>query len=158
MAKYVTDTAAGKSVSAYIVLNKQHKQVATVRAHFGNSGNCFVNIFDNTIGFQYGSASGYGYDKFTAALSGLVIDGIELHDHCGHDSKTHKLLKAYHRATETKPFAYAGDEHKAWLKKAEKLGASFANWDTKANRYMSLHIASGLDRLKMAGYTVIQAI
>lgn len=31
------------------------------------------------------SASGYGYDKLTAALAGMTIGGVELGDHC--DSK-----------------------------------------------------------------------
>jgi hypothetical protein len=157
--KYVQDTAAGKSISAYIVL-KNGKEVATIRAQFSNGGTCLVNVFsmDGTP-FQHGKASGYGYDKFTAAISGLTVDGITLSDHCGRDEKTEKLLKAYRKACEKiGEVQYGGDFQKSWNKKAAKLGATFANWNRDNSGYSSLHIASGLDRLKMLGYQVIQAI
>ncbi len=32
---------------------------------------------------QAGSAGGYGYDKLTAALAGMTIDGYTMADHCG---------------------------------------------------------------------------
>ena len=88
--KYVTDTAAAKSVSAYIVLNKKGQHVATVEAHFSNGGTCLVNIQDDKAGFQYGKAGGYGYDKFTAALRGLSIDGHALSDHCATEGQPKK--------------------------------------------------------------------
>lgn len=40
----------------------------------------FVWDLDGT-GLQYGSATGYGYDKLAYALSGLTFDGIKLTDH-----------------------------------------------------------------------------
>lgn len=83
MTKYVSDTSAAKSVSAYIILNRKGEHVATVKAYFGNGGSCLVNVHDDKAGFQYARASGYGYDKFTAALRGLTIDGHKLTDHCG---------------------------------------------------------------------------
>lgn len=79
---YVLETAAAKAISAYVVLNRKGENVAIIRAHFGNS-RVLVNVHDNKAGFQHGTASGYGYDKFTAALRGLTIDGHELSDHCG---------------------------------------------------------------------------
>ncbi len=83
MTKYVSDTSAAKSLSAYIILNRKGEHVATVKAYFGNGGSCLVNVHDSKAGFQYARARGYGYDKFTAALSGLTIDGHKLNDHCG---------------------------------------------------------------------------
>ena len=71
MTKYVTDTKAGKSLSAYVILNKKGQHVATVRAHFSDGGTCLVNVHCDKDGFQRATAGGYGYDKFTAALSGL---------------------------------------------------------------------------------------
>lgn len=80
---YVSDTNAGKSISAYIILNKRGEHVATVRATWSNSGTCLVNVHDNKDGFQHAKRRGYGYDKFTSALSGMTIDGHEMSDHCG---------------------------------------------------------------------------
>ena len=161
--KYVHDTAAGKSISAYIVM-KKCKVVATVRAHYSNGGTCLVNVFSSDgTAFQYGRATGSGYDKFTAALAGLIIDGITLSDHCGRDEKTVKLLAQYHAACKAvciggHSVTWGGDFQKFWDAKAAKLGATFANWRSAESGFQSLHIASGLDRLKMAGYDVIQAI
>lgn len=84
--KYVTETKAGKSISAYVILNKSGKQVATVRAHFSDGGTCLVNVWDNaTPEMQHATASGYGYDKFTSALSGMTIDGHSLSNHSSRD-------------------------------------------------------------------------
>lgn len=80
---HVRETAAGKSISAYVVLNKKGVEVATVQAHFSNGGRCLVNVWDDKAGFQHASAGGAGYDKFTRALSGMVIDGHAMSDHCG---------------------------------------------------------------------------
>jgi hypothetical protein len=33
--------------------------------------------------FQWAKAGGYGYDKATAALARMIVDGHELTDHCG---------------------------------------------------------------------------
>jgi len=160
MSKYVTDTAAGKSISAYIVL-KNGKEIATVRAYFSNGGACLVNVYSmNGSEFQHKRTGGYGYDKFTAALSGLVIDGVTLNDHCGHNEQSEKMFKAYRKACAAQggEIAYAGEFQKAWNKKAAKIGAHFANWNRETTGFSSLHLASGLDRLRALGYTVIQAI
>lgn len=148
--KYVTDTNAAKSVSAYVIL-KKGKHIATVRAHFSNGGTCLVNVHDDKGGFQHGKAGGYGYDKFTAALRGLTIDGVTLNDHCGQDVRSKRMLKAYTAAP-------APIDQKAWDTKARKIGARFANWQRDGDRYTSLHLESGLDKLKTLGYTVLQAI
>lgn len=81
MTKYVSDTSAAKSVSAWIILNRKGQHVATVKAHYGNS-RVLVNVHCDKGGFQHATASGYGYDKFTAALSRLSIDGHKMTDHC----------------------------------------------------------------------------
>lgn len=81
MSKYISDTAAGKSISAYVILNPKGKHVATVRAHFSNSGVCLVNVHDFNGEFQHAKAGGYGYDKFSSALSGMTVDGHTMSDH-----------------------------------------------------------------------------
>lgn len=82
MTKYVADKSAAKAISAYVILNRKGEFVAKVQAHFGNS-RVTVNVFDDKAGFQRATASGYGYDKFSAALSGLTIDGHKMSERCG---------------------------------------------------------------------------
>lgn len=87
MSKYVNETAAAKSLSAYVILNRKGEHVATVKAHFSNGGTCLVNVHDfnsKDDGFQHAKAGGYGYDKFTAALRGMKIDGHAMSDHSEH--------------------------------------------------------------------------
>ena len=82
MSKLVMNTGAGSSISAWIIMRGK-KQVGKVQAHFGTS-RVTVNVWDYTgdCDVQKSSASGYGYDKLTSALSGLTIAGIKLTDHC----------------------------------------------------------------------------
>lgn len=108
---------------------------------------------------QDGSASGYGYDKQTAALAGLIVDGHTLGDHCGtvpeDEKKRERLMWSYIKA------AAAGDSQEmreSFRAKAEKIGARFANWSREEKRYTSLYFEPGLRRLEMLGYTVINAI
>ena len=79
--KYVSERA---NCSAWIVLDKKGNQVGKVQSIYGSGGKVTVNVFDmgkSNKSFQAGSASGGGYDKFTAALSGCVIDCVVLNDH-----------------------------------------------------------------------------
>lgn len=46
MATQVRETKAGSSVSAYVVLNKKGEHVATVNAHFANSGRVSVDVWN----------------------------------------------------------------------------------------------------------------
>jgi hypothetical protein len=206
MKTQVRETAAGKSISAYIVLNPKGKHVATVNAHFANSGMVTVDLWNigdqaaerclaaaiksgdvteqtlekarraaatqrdwlaadadlsgyiafDLFGLQRGSAGGGGYDKFTAALSRMYIDGHKMYDHCGHSAESEKLLAAYAKHYDTPEGHKAVRAH--WDAKAEKIGACFANYDSEKGRFTSLHITAGLRRLESMGYTVIQAI
>lgn len=115
---------------------------------------------------QQSSAGGYGYDKFAAALSGLVIDGHTIADHCGQVPEAEKARAALMRQY-CKFHDYSGERTRAlengwdqayWNKRAARIGASFANYNTEKERFTSLHFTSGLDRLRELGYQVIQAI
>lgn len=187
------------NVSAWIVL-KGKKTVAKVQAYCPAS-KVTVQVFNcgKTVkGLQYDneykcvqtkSAGGYGYDKLTAALHGIEIDGIILNDHCYTDKKSKRLLEQYkneiinaHKLKELKIIS-VNDIFEKYRKKAGKIGASFANYQTyffneksgqydirsynfEGNKektasisyYDSLHYISGLDKLTALGYTVIQAI
>jgi hypothetical protein len=113
--------------------------------------------------FQAASASGYGYDKTTAALAGLIVDGHTLADHCGRvpEAETAKarLFAAYQKARDAYKAAPSGEfPRRAWEDKARKIGARFANWSQEAGGYTSLHFEPGLDRLRTLGYRVVQAL
>lgn len=219
MATQVRETAAGKSISAYVVLNKKGEHVATVNAHFSNGGRVSVDVWNlgdkainacldgairadlvtektlekaiaaseakrdweakgsdrhtdwaafDLFGLQQGSAGGYGYDKFAAALRGLWVDGHQMADHCGQSDTSRRLLANYERACrkfETRTpkgqgvsLGYALPEgfQKTWDQKARKIGARFTNYN--GGRYRSLYLETGLKRLETLGYRVIQAI
>ncbi|EPX9606381.1 hypothetical protein ACW6G5_004691 [Pseudomonas aeruginosa] len=118
------------------------------------------------FGLQQSSAGGYGYDKLAAALSGLVIDGHTIADHCGRVPEKEKAraalftqyCKFHDYSGERTRAAEKGWDRAHWAKRASKIGASFANWDSDKGRYTSLHFEGGLRRLETLGYRVIQAI
>lgn len=156
--KQVRETTAGKSISAYVILNKKGEHVATVQSHYSNGGTCTVDVWsENGDPLQQGRAGGYGYDKFAAALAGLKIDGHTMADHCG-DVPEQSAAKARLFSAYRKALGKPGFDQKAWNAKADKLGARFANYRSEDGGYSSLHFESGLDRLTMLGYRVISAI
>ena len=197
----VRETQAGKSISAYVVLNRKGVQVASVQAHYSNGGTVTVDVWNmgdattkrtaeamgytfgeddkisaepkgkrqkalgqyayTVAGFQSGRAGGGGYDKFTAALSGLIIDGHHLSNHCGERAK--------------RPAGRLWQQSDA--AKLGKRGFFLANWsgprdagDANASRYgregvpddasgyVDAYRAEGLKYLQALGYRVIQAI
>lgn len=179
MSKYVHDKAAAKQISAYTILNRKGDYVATVRIHYGQSTalaniyqtdsaarKCFakahglesvaINEIGRTahklFGFQSGKASGYGYDKATAALSGMMIDGHMITNHCSRDGspKYPKGRKSYPRDF------------------VPPKGYSLANFRTRdfdgndlpddACGYQDCYRDSGLKFLESIGYRIHQAI
>lgn len=207
MTKQVRETTAGQSVSAYVVLDKKGRHVATVQAHYSNGGTVTVDVWSHgdtanalnwktarangrvsdkdaaaliasapdyyttpesredwaafkRFNLQHGRAGGYGYDKFAAAIAGLIIDGHTLANHCGQvpedEKKRAALLRAYSKACA----AGENGNDKKWRDKAARIGCSFANWGScgVGDRYMSLHFIDGLNRLECLGYRVISAI
>jgi hypothetical protein len=145
-------------------LNRKGDEVATVRAHFGNS-RVFVNVFCRKDGFQYGAASGYGYDKLTAALSGLTIDGHKLTDHCGDrlplprgkpcfpsDYKPRKGYSLANYGTWSKSTGQRLDSYH-WRDMAEA-----ASRGELVSGYSDCYREAGLKYLEAIGYRVLQAI
>ncbi|QBQ74419.1 hypothetical protein BcepSauron_039 [Burkholderia phage BcepSauron] len=45
MAKQVRETAAGRSISAWVILNRRGVHVATIHAHYADSGTVTVDVF-----------------------------------------------------------------------------------------------------------------
>lgn len=66
MTKQVRETTAGKSISAYVVLNKAGRHVATVQAHYGNGGTVTVDVWNigDTTTKRSAEAMGYTFDAF----------------------------------------------------------------------------------------------
>lgn len=99
------DFAATKNISVYVVMNGA-RHVATVRAH--HAGACFVEVCNFGKGpdkVQTGTASGGGYDKFTAALAGLVIDGVTMAEHSEHGRKGAKDVRGANYSLETRDYS-----------------------------------------------------
>ncbi len=141
--KQVRETAAAKSISAWVIL-KEGKEIATVQAYYSNAGVVQADVWDaltGTLSHQR-RAGGYGYDKLTAAMSGAWIGGIQIYDHSVHCEAAMKeyLAEGHERAVE------------------ELFGVQFANWSRETGKYESCFYHSGLDRLKSFGFQVIQAI
>lgn len=169
----------------HIVLSKKGELVAKVHARYGSGGAVQVDIHQYgepakktaaTLGLplgEYGEApdaatlqqrkaGGYGYDKYAAALSGMVIDGIRLSNHCGTDKATERLLKRYSREVDA---GKSNGSDEVWRERAKKIGARFANWNgpsgyggAKVPRYVSLHRLEGLAYMEAMGYRVIEAL
>lgn len=166
----VEDTTAGKSISAYVILRKG-KIVAKVLVYFGGGRTCVVNVIqhddpakksykvalaadpklqvdypESGLTFQGRVTGGYGYDKFTAALSGVVIDGIALNDHCGIRLPLPKGKKLFPRSFKTPP------------------GYSLVNYvssdrsTTGRAGYSDCYRQSGIKLLSELGYEVTQVI
>lgn len=163
MKKQVRESSVAKSVRAIVVLNPQGKHVGTVQAHYSDAGICRVDVWAIPHGHNHfelrhqGRADGGGYDKFTAALAGTVIDGHRLFDHCERGVESNALLMEYN----TKPIKWDGLVHKRFIDKAKAIGASFASVskDTKGNPYyMACYMLPGLERLEKMGYTIINAL
>lgn len=163
--KYVRETAAGKSISAWVVM-RGSREVATIQVHYADGGMVTVNAWQDSAGaerslaaavkagvkvkpdangdspfrFQAGRAGGYGYDKLTAALSGLWVDGHKLTDHCGESRKPPRGAKAWPRDA-----------------KAPR-GWHLANYRKESDGWINCYRSPGTRYLEEIGYRVIQAI
>jgi hypothetical protein len=145
MSKYVHDTAAAKKLSVYVVM-KGSTMVAQVRAHHGSS--VLVNVYnqgkDNpSEQFQSARAGGGGYDRFTAALSGMEIDGHKLTDNCGGRIKLPEGQSLWPRDHQPAPGYY------------------LANWSGDGfgdGGYQDCYRMPGLRYLEAIGYTVTQVL
>jgi hypothetical protein len=143
--KQVRETKAGKSISAWIVLNPAGEEVANIQAYYADSGGVTVDVFNyraskssEALPYQQGHAGGYGYDKFAAALSGLEIDGVKMSDHCGGSI----------------PMPEGGFPRDF----TPPPGFHLANWMNETGGYSSCYRSHGLRYLEETGYRVIQAI
>ncbi len=110
-----------------------------------------VDAFGETRTCERGQASGFGYDKVTAALRGLSVDGVKFTDHCGSDEKSNAWLAEYRAAHGADPELCKRIEGSA---RAD--GYNFANWTDSG--WSSCYRESGMDILRAMGYRIIKGI
>ena len=177
----VDETAQGKAIRAGVVLDKKGHLVAKIQARYGSGGGVLVNVFqyngnakEGEKGYygpdkQAARAGGYGYDKFTACISGMTIAGVKITDHCGERLKLprkgfftqdSKLPKGYRLANYT-VFDHA-------TKKGANLPRGWTHghleYETRmkdgrlAVGYAGAYRDPGLDILPAYGFRVIWAI
>lgn len=156
---------------AKIVLNKKGEHVATVQWRYVSGGGVQCDVWSRKVGESWLSlthqkkAGGYGYDKAAAALAGAEIEGYRSgYVEAAGEKKRAALLKAYKRRANS-GLPMSREDHAAFEKKAEKIGCRFANWGAvclaeggESSAWQSLHNESGLGRLEMLGFRVINAI
>ena len=163
----IEDNAAFSRVRAMLVIHpKKPGKYAKILCAYPKDGAgrltvYIVDCFGDICTTQKGVASGYGYDKKTAALSKMSIDGHTLSDHCGRDNKSEKFLKAYGKAIKS------GEPIKAEqvIEKAKKAGYTFTNWTSSGGYqpndwkgYQSCYRLPGLDYLRAIGYQVLEVL
>jgi len=137
------------NVRAFVIL-KGERVVAQIHIKFpaDGAGRMTGEVWSNSekdARFQKASAGGYGYDKQTALLSGLTIDGHKLTNHCGGDKK----------APASGVWPKGSEAPKGWY---------FINWkeiknaagEVVASGYSSCYRRPGLEYLQAIGYNVVQ--
>lgn len=134
--KSITETKAGKSLTVHVIY-KGDKYIGKVLAHYSDSGACTVEAYDGNKLIHQRKACGFGYDKFTSALSGAIIEGHKITNHCevrlplpeaGYFPEGFQAPPGYHLSNR---------EERGWK---------------------SCYKISGLDYLKNFGYTVIHVL
>lgn len=76
--------SAYNRVAAYIVLSPDRNSHGIIRVYYPKDGTGKLHVFVwqcKNVGIQYGCASGYGYDKLSNVLAGMMFDGIRFTDH-----------------------------------------------------------------------------
>ena len=148
--------------TAFVVLNKKGEHRATVHLRYGpNHGAVQCDVYNTEQLVHQKKAGGGGYDKAAAALAGAVIDGYKMADHCGHveeagEAQRKALMVAYIRGTKGHTGEDLNNVSSHFKKRADKIGAYFANWGVDG--WGSLFFRPGLGRLRALGYTVIRGL
>lgn len=144
------DETAFQRVRCYFITHPKKTGHAVINVAYPKDGAgrlrvYVVDRFGETGTCTRGQAGGFGYDKLTAALSGLSVDGVKFSDHCGTDETSARLLARMERAD-------TDEAREKVCKAARRQGYSFANGNTSCYR------EPGLDILRVLGYSVIQGV
>lgn len=178
MSKYVSDSKAAKSIRAILIL-KKGKPVAKLLSYHADSGGVLVNVFQHgkalersakarkipleearahdgkrQLNFQHNRAGGYGYDKFTAALRGMIIDGHEMTDHCGARLPFPNGLSYFPRDWEA-PKGYSVANYHTAERMHEYTGKPLAECH---EGFSDCYRQSGLDYLRDIGYSIEEVL
>jgi hypothetical protein len=143
--------------SAFVITHPKKKGYATVKFAFPKDGAGRLSVFiedginNSEFKFSMGTAGGYGYDKKTAALRGLLIDGIEFTDHCGVLESDKAMCKRILKAAQ----GISCEAAKALLK-GKARAYHFSNWTSEGPA--SIYRKPGLEVLEAFGYSIIQAL
>ncbi len=145
---------AAKAVGCYVIM-KGARFVAKVQTHRSAAGVMQVDVWQDykaatrstkaagratLMVYQSARAGGGGYDKFTACLAGMWVDGHKLADHCGESLKPPKGSTVF-------PFGF----------KTPK-GYTLANPGLEIEGYRNCYKQAGLRYLEALGYNVIEGI
>lgn len=182
----IRDKIAGRAISAYVVL-KGARKVATVHVHHGSGGGVQVDIWQENeaaersraallkaggklppkpgeymeaLSLQQARAGGYGYDKVTACLSGMWIDGHKLTNRCGESLKKPRGKKYFPQGFKA-PRGYRLANYATFQ---ESTGARVDPWRPGTSEgpsmsgYADCYRLPGLDYLAAIGYRVIQVL
>lgn len=76
MAKSVRETAAGQSIGAWVVLNKKGAHVATVNAHYANSGRVTVDVINHGEAVARSVATALKTGRITAEKLAELADAV----------------------------------------------------------------------------------
>jgi hypothetical protein len=175
--KQVRESKAGQTLSAWIVLNKRHQEIAHIHAS-RNEGVCQVDIYQYTddalnrslkvlqqtyrtatvenVALQQ-SRTRFG-NGLTLTLAGLIVDGHTFAYEGEQTPEMRNLMKAYRKAMMVPMLnAERWTLSKKWNQKAQKIGAYLIGY-TEGRGYESCLPWTGLDGLKARGYRVIQVL
>lgn len=107
--------------------------------------------------FQVGIARGYGYDKATRCLAGLVIDGIPITDHCSRYGAPARPGSLYPRDFPL-PAGYSFANYRSGDSTWSDGSPRHPDVEKGAEGYSDCYRDSGLKIFAALGYRVIQAI
>lgn len=161
----VDQTKAGRQIAAYVVLDRKCQMIGKILVYHGE-GRTTVNVWDLTreYGDRYfeATASGYGYDRTTAALRGLTCGGLRMYDHCEPSKEATQAMKQYMALPDSvacEPYTHGKTrEIDRFFARWAKKGVNFTNHDRETRRYGSAYMKAGVEGLAARGLRVIQAI
>ena len=79
--KIETGPALSRAGAKVIMLNGQIKGTIKIAFPKDGAGKLTVILHEHGFNAQIGHASGYGYDKVSAAMQGMIFAGMTLEDH-----------------------------------------------------------------------------